>query len=245
MERDIKCSLKKHSKNNAITFCKECNKYMCNKCNQSHSDLFDDHSLISIEELKKNNFTSICKEENHNLELEYFCKTHNILCCERCISKFKQKGNGKHSNCNISPLEKIKDTKRNILKENIKYLNKLTKNVNLEIEELKNIIEKTEEEKEKLKTKIQKIFTQIRSSINEREDQLLLYVDKKYDKLFIKKELHKEGMDLPKIIKTNLEKATLIDKDWEKNKLSFLINDCTNIENKMQKIKKINRRLFY
>ena len=161
MEKDIKCSLKKHSKNNAITFCKECNKYMCNKCNQSHSDLFDDHSLISIEELKKNNFTSICKEENHNLELEYFCKTHNILCCERCISKFKQKGNGKHSNCNISPLEKIKDTKRNILKENIKYLNKLTKNVNLEIEELKNIIEKTEEEKEKLKTKIQKIFTQL------------------------------------------------------------------------------------
>ena len=243
MEKEIKCSLKKHSKNNAITFCKECNKYMCNKCNQSHSDLFDDHSLISIEELKKNNFTSICKEENHNLELEYFCKTHNILCCERCISKFKQKGNGKHSNCNISPLEKIKDTKRNILKENIKYLNKLTKNVNLEIEELKNIIEKTEEEKEKLKTKIQKIFTQIRSSINEREDQLLLYVDKKYDKFFIKKELHKEGMDLPKIIKTNLEKATLIDKDWEKNKLSFLINDCTNIENSITKIKEINKKL--
>jgi len=71
----------------------------------------------------------------------------------------------------------------------------------------------------------------------------LLYVDKKYDKFFIKKELHKEGMDLPKIIKTNLEKATLIDKDWEKNKLSFLINDCTNIENSITKIKEINKKL--
>ena len=123
-------------------------------------------------------------------------------------------------------------------------MNELNKDMNIKIEELKNIIEKTEEEKEKLKEKIQKIFTQIRSSINEREDQLLLYVDKKYDRYYIKKDLHKEGMDLPKIIKTNLEKAKLINKDWEKNKLSFLINDCTNIENSMQKIKKINRKLF-
>ena len=250
MENEIKCSLKKHSEEKAILFCKECNKYMCNKCNKLHADLFDDHNIIPMDKLNKNNFTGICKEENHNFELEYFCKTHNKLCCERCISKFKTKGRGKHSDCNIYPLEKIKDEKKIKLKVNIKILEDLNKNINIKIEELNNVIKKTEEEKEKLKEKIQKLFTQIRSVINEREDLLLLYVDKKYNKYFISKELHKEGIDLPKVIKKNLEKGNLIEKEWDNdknnndnNQLSLLINDCTNIENNIKKINEINNKL--
>ena len=147
MENEIKCSLKKHSEEKAILFCKECNKYMCNKCNKLHADLFDDHNIIPMDKLNKNNFTGICKEENHNFELEYFCKTHNKLCCERCISKFKEKGRGKHSDCNICPLEKIKDEKKIKLKVNIKILEDLNKNINIKIEELNNVIKKVRKKK--------------------------------------------------------------------------------------------------
>ena len=48
MEDEIKCSLKKHLEEKAIVFCKECNKYMCNKFNKLHFDLFDDHTIISM-----------------------------------------------------------------------------------------------------------------------------------------------------------------------------------------------------
>ena len=53
MDKEIKCSLNKHSDVKAIAFCMECNKFMCNKCRQLHSDLFDDHfpSLMDIEAL--------------------------------------------------------------------------------------------------------------------------------------------------------------------------------------------------
>ena len=36
-----KCSNKKHKEVNAISYCKECNKYVCNKCSNYH-ELFDD-----------------------------------------------------------------------------------------------------------------------------------------------------------------------------------------------------------
>ena len=63
----------------------------------------------------------------------------------------------------------------------------------------------------------------------------MLYIDKKYNKYFIQNEFQKERNDLTKIIKSNLEKGNLIEKEWDKNQLSFLINDCTNIENNIKK----------
>ena len=109
MERDIKCSLKKHSKNNAITFCKECNKYMCNKCNNHHQELFDDHHINNLDKEINEIFIDICQIENHSNKLQYYCKDHNVLCCASCITKLEGKGNGQHKNCDICFIENIKD----------------------------------------------------------------------------------------------------------------------------------------
>ena len=245
MDKEIKCSLNKHSDVKAIAFCMECNKFMCNKCRQLHSDLFDDNQLSNIEKNDNNTnfFTGICKEENHSLKLEYFCNTHKKLCCERCVSKYKNKGNGQHAYCSISLLEQIEKLNKDKLDKNIKSLENLNKNINKKIDELKIMIEKTDKQKEELIVKIQKIFTQIRSAINEREDQLLLYVGKKFDRYCIKKDKIKEIEDLPKLIKSNIEKGNILKNDWKKKSLSFLINDCTKIEENLNKINIINNRL--
>jgi hypothetical protein len=218
---------------------------MCNKCRQLHSDLFDDHQLSNIEKNDNNTnfFTGICKEENHSLKLEYFCNTHKKLCCERCVSKYKNKGNGQHAYCSISLLEQIEKLNKDKLDKNIKSLEDLNKNINKKIDELKIMIEKTDKQKEELIVKIQKIFTQIRSAINEREDQLLLYVGKKFERYCIKKDKIKEIEDLPKLIKSNIEKGNILKNDWKKKSLSFLINDCTKIEENLNKINIINNRL--
>ena len=44
-------------------------------------------------------FTGYCKEEKHNNELSFFCRTHNQLCCAACLSKITKKGNGQHADC--------------------------------------------------------------------------------------------------------------------------------------------------
>ena len=84
------------------------------------------------------------------------------------------------------------------------------------------IFEKINNKKEELKLKIQKIFTNIRSKLNDREDQLLLEVDKQLDNKFIKEDIIKNTDKIPNKIKINLEKGKLIDNDWnDNNKLHF------------------------
>ena len=102
-----------------------------------------------------------------------------------CISKIKNENFGNHKDCNVCLIEEIKDEKINKLKENINCLENLSKNINESINNLKIISEKINEDKEQLKLKIQKIFTNIRNELNNREDQLLLDIDKQFESLFM------------------------------------------------------------
>ena len=67
---------------------KECKKYFCNKCQNHHQEILDDHKIINLNNLDEV-FIDKCKEDNHNYKLEFFCKEHNILCCVACTSKIK------------------------------------------------------------------------------------------------------------------------------------------------------------
>ena len=84
------CSLNEHKNINAVVYCQNCNIYMCNKCTNYHKCLFNNHYIFNLENDMNEIFTGLCKEENHSLKLEYFCKTHNKLCCLACISKIKK-----------------------------------------------------------------------------------------------------------------------------------------------------------
>ena len=241
----IKCSSTKHKENDAITYCQECKLYLCNKCDKLHSELFENHHQYKLEMNFSDIFTGLCKLENHFQILEYFCKNHNLLCCGLCITKIKGKKNGQHADCEVCFIENIKEEKKNKLQENLKCLDDLSKTLNESIKKLKTIFDKISENKEELKLKIQKIFTKIRNTINEREDKLLLEVDNQFNNFPIKEEIMKESEKLPKKVKISLEKGRIIDKEWieDENKLNSLINDCLNIENNIQNINKINENM--
>ena len=246
MEEQIKkCSLKSHNKYNAVFLCKTCKLYLCEKCLFYHSELFEEHKLIKIEIDINKAFTGICKEKKHNIELEYFCKDHNILCCAACISKIKSKGYGAHKDCQIFNIEEIKEEKKNKLKENIIYLEELSKTLEQSIKELKTIFEKIQKDKEDLKLKIQKIFTKIRNALNDREDQLLIEVDNKFEELYFNDELIKKSEKLPKKVKVSLENGKLTENEWKEdnNNLNYFINNCINIENNLVEINNVKEKI--
>ena len=137
-----KCSTKKHENIDAIIFCQECQIYMCNKCQNLHSELFQNHHQTKIDKNIQDTFTGFCKVENHRSKLEYFCKDHCELCCGLCISKIKGKGNGQHIDCDVCFIEDIKDEKKNKLHDNIIYLENLSKTIDESINQLKIINEK-------------------------------------------------------------------------------------------------------
>ena len=93
------CSLSEHENINAISFCPKCNIYMCNKCQNFHAELFKIHQTINLNLTKDLDdfFSGICNNEHHPNNLDFFCKTHNTLCCVGCISKIKNKLYGQHS----------------------------------------------------------------------------------------------------------------------------------------------------
>ena len=241
--QEKKCSSKEHLENDAISYCQICKLYMCNKCENMHAKLFPNHCAYNLNKDIKEIFTGICNEENHLNQLEYYCKNHNILCCAACISKIKGKGYGQHTDCNVCFIEEIKDQKQNKLKNNIKNLEELSNTLIQSINELKKILEKIDSNKEALKMKIQKIFTKIRNALNDREDELLSEIDKKFDNLFFNKEFIKEGETLPNKIKISIENGKKIDNEWNNDKLNMMIHHCINIENNIDDMNKINEKI--
>ena len=238
------CSSIEHEEIKSNSYCKKCEIYMCNKCEIIHSKLCKNHQLFIIGKDNEDVFTGFCKGEKHNDELEFYCKTHNQLCCAACLCKIKKKEIGKHKDCDVCIIEDIKDVKINKLKENVKYLEELSTIFEDSLNKLKIIFEKICQDKEELKLNIQKIFTKIRNELNHREDVLLLEVDKYFEKIYFKEEMIKESEKLPNKIKISLEKSKNIDKKEENNnKLKFLINDCINVENNIKEINNINENI--
>ena len=236
-----KCFNKNHKEINANIYCQICKVFLCNKCENFHSELHQDHITTNIDKDINEIFTGYCKEKEHFNKLKYFCKNHNILCCASCITKIKGEGNGQHTDCNIYLIEDIKEEKKNKLKENIKYLEDLSLNFEESINKLKEIYEKINNNKEELKLNILKIFTNIRNEINKREDEIINEIDKLYNNIYFDDNLIKKGEKIPRQIKTNLEECKSLDKGWEdKNKILSLLNNCINIENNIKYITEIN-----
>ena len=232
-----KCSLDEHKDLDAIYFCQECKISMCKKCEKDHSRLLKNHHVISLDKDINEIFTGLCTKPNHTLKLEYYCKTHNQLCCAACIAKIKNKWNGQHKDCEIYYIVKIKNNVKEKFDENMKKLEELSNKLEPTIKELKDIYEKINESKEKLKGEIQNIFTKIRTELNNREDKLYEEIETKYNELYFKEELIKESEKLPNMVKISLDKGKIKENDWkDENLLPKLFNESINIENAIKNI---------
>ena len=121
-------------------------------------------------------------------------------------------------------------------------MEEFSKDIIKSINELKKIYEKINENKDELKKKVQNIFTEIRTQLNKREDELLLEIDRIYDDLYFNDELINKSKKLSNKIKINLEKGKIIN---IKNNSNSIINDCINIENIIKDRNKRNNKTIW
>ena len=241
MEKNKKCSFKEHQDIEAVFYCQNCNIYMCNKCDKFHSNIFLEHLKFPLDKNNSNIFTGLCTEKDHLNKLLFFCRNHNMLCCSSCLCKIKKKGYGQHKDCDVCEIEDIKEEKMNKYEENIKYLENLSQNIKESINKLKLIYEKVEKDKEQFISNVQKIFTKLRNALNEREDELLLIINEKYKKLYLDDEIIKENEKLPNQIEELLAKSKKTGNKWNNDGiLNMKINQCLEIEKKIDRIKRIN-----
>ena len=214
MDQNQKCSIKSHKDLVVIKYCEQCKIFLCNKCLNHHKELFENHQLINLDKNNNEIFIDLCKKIGHEKKFEFFCKTHNELCCIGCITKIQEKGYGQHKDCDICIIENIKEEKKSKLNENMKSLKELTNDLEKNIDKLKLILEIVNKTKEELKLNVQKIFTKIRTVINEREDELLSDIDNEFSNNFCGDDIIEESIKLPNKIKQYLEKENLLNNDW-------------------------------
>ena len=192
--------------------------------------------------MKKKFSQGICGEQNHFEKLEFYCKTHNKLCCSSCIIKIQKKGKGRHSNCEICVIEEIRDKKKENLNNNLSYLKNLSKTFEQSIIGLKQVFDEIQKDKDNLKIEIQNLFTKIRNKINEKEEELFSEIDKQCDNYLFNENVFKKSEKIPIKIKMSIEKGEeTLKSNWsDDNILSKLLNNCIIIENNLNDINNIN-----
>ena len=229
-----KCSFEEHKDIDAISYCSKCDIYVCEKCKDYHNNLINrNHNQIFN---KENN--EFCLEKNHQEKLEYFCRTHNKLCCRACVTKIKGLGNGQHSECDICFVKDITDERKNLLNQNIIYLKNNRTSFDSLINKLKQAYKEISDKKEKLKIRIQKFFTKIRNEINKREDQLLLIVEQVYENYFFNKNFSKDIDKIENKLNLSINKGMLVSNEYNNYEINFisLFNDCILIEDCIKEI---------
>ena len=242
-ENNKDCSSLEHENTNAISFCPKCGIYLCKKCEIIHSKLLITHVIVNFDNNLDDNFTGFCIEKEHQNKLEFFCKNQNQVCCAACISKIKKNEIGNHKDCDVVLIEDIKNEKINKLNDNIKYLEKISKDIKEAHNKIVKILENTNTYKEKITKQIQKIFTKIRNELNNREDQLLFEVENKFSNLYMNEEILKQSEKLPNKVKISLEKGKNIDKNNKETELNSIIYQCLNIENNIKEINMIYEKI--
>ena len=238
-----KCSAEQDKDIDAKIYCADCKIYMCDKCEQFHSRLFSAHQIINIDNQTDDLFTGYCKEPNHSNKLEFYCKTHDVLCCVACTSKIAKKGYGLHKDCEICFIEDVKEEKLDKIKTNIKYLDEISESLPDAIINLKKIYEKTTKDKDEIIIKINHIFSKIRSTLNNREEEILREVNKLYDNMLCDKKIIEECENIPEKIKLLLASRKRIDSYINNNNLVSFINECSNFEKNVKEITKEHKKI--
>ena len=158
---------------------------------------------------------------------------------KRKINIRKKKEEQKEKIDKINMEKEDNQTIKEKLKKNIKYLEELSQNLQRSINELKNIFETIDENKQKLKLKIIKVFDTFRKAINKREKEILLQVDKKCEELFFSEDLIKESEKLPDKIKISLERKNIPENEWNDKKQ--LVIECIKTEKNIRDIKNLKK----
>jgi hypothetical protein len=224
-------------------FCQECKDFLSNKCAKKLSIICDNnennYNINNINEEKEIE-NSICKEKKHTNELKFFCKTHNVLCCVGCISKIKTNEYGQHTDCDICIIEDIEKEKKKLLMKNLKMLENIFPTIQQSIDEIKMIYKNIKKNKEEIKANIKTVFSNIRKVLNDREEELLLNVDLKFNDIYFNEDLIKENENIIEQIKINYGKGKLVENSWKNYEITSAINDCLIIENDLETINQIN-----
>ena len=183
----------------------------------------------------KNKKCSLKKHEE--IEAASYCTKCEKFMCKKCDHIHSEFFESEHDTFLIKSnnFENIKEKNQIdpiVMKEHIKYLTEFSNDLKELNNKLKIELEKIDKIKDDLQKNIQNIFTRIRNELNKVEDELLIEIEKRYEKINLNKKI-KENEILLNKIKLILKEGII------KNYL--LIQEYKNIDIKNEEIKNYDK----
>ena len=167
-------------KTNAISYCKQCFKFLCPECHQHHKSwkAFSNHQTLSLEEVASTAYqlpqakpeaTDNCTD--HSKPLEIFCETCQELICQLCTVR-KHDG---HS------YDVVIDTYKNhcntITKSSLQPLNQQVDRLSQCMTGLIDIRKAINDQSQKTKEEVHLMITEVKQVLDETERKLIRDVD--------------------------------------------------------------------
>ncbi|XP_065888847.1 tripartite motif-containing protein 2-like [Dysidea avara] len=185
-----------NEKDPVVSFCPDCNSFLCNACNDFHkrSKMFASHRVVPLTELRSNKDTPViqakvkipvCKE--HDYELKHYCETCDELVCLYCTMK-------KHNSHNH-------DTTKNMASKQCSQLKKVTTPIEGMIQDLSKVHDNVDKMMKKIRKQGDEVNKQIDQHYNELVEKLMK------QKAEVKQQVHDTVSQKEKALTTQLDEV--------------------------------------
>ena len=175
LSKGVLCELCSGTGAKAEAYCRQCDKFACKNCVQSHSVInrsFEDHKIISVEEFDRTEDEKLLlkipinKCTAHNEPLKYFCFDCSALICGDCIVKYHIKHNVEF--CNTAA-----DNKKSELLQSLNPLREVEHSLSYALEELSNTEQEIKAQEVSVVNTITTSFEELHTILETRKRQLL------------------------------------------------------------------------
>ena len=168
-EQEVKCD----EDDPVVSFCPECNSFLCHACNDHHkrNKRYRGHAVVPLTELKSNKDAPIqaklkiplCKE--HDEQLKYYCETCDELVCMYCTVK---KHNGHHHDS----VKQMGTKHRNQLKKVTDPVEGMIKNLSEAHDNIEKMMKNTRRRGEEVDKKIDRYYDKLLQKLMKQKDEV-------------------------------------------------------------------------
>ena len=226
-----------------VSFCPECNAFLCNLCNEFHkrSKQFSRHDVVPLTELQSDQGVPIqakpkvplCQE--HDYELKHYCETCSELVCMYCTMKT-------HNEHNHDTVKSVASKHRNHLKEITAPMEEMIKDLSGSEDKIDKMMKKIKQQGEEVNMEIDKHYNELAQKLMKQSSQVKQQVD---DMVSQKEKALKKQLDDLRSTKDGLVKLKELNDALEKSSDEEILSAEMSVIDGMQQLnnsyEKINK----
>ena len=198
MSKEVQCELCTGSKVKAEAFCKQCNKFICKRCIESHSlmkALFEGHEIISTSEVKRLNVEEYVARSPakrcpvHDEPLKLYCYHCKKIICLGCIVI-------DHKDHKVEFNNKAAGKKKEVLLGLIKSLSKVEGDLKQSVKEIELTGEEIDAQGKDLARDVEASFEELQAILVRHKNLLLNVVKEKLQQKKANLNVQKKNLSL-------------------------------------------------